>query len=124
MTDTDTADTEAPRARKRQTKATDKPEATVETPKEEVETTEEVTEDAPQDNEVAKVTEEAPAAKEAPADDEFEVTDMIARSPEYLGVPQYIAAGGLHGQSSPMTIASAKAAIDAWQNQPVKTGKA
>lgn len=59
----------------------------------------------------------------ASADDDqapdIAVDDLIARSDQFLGVPPYVAAGGLYGKSGDMSIDDAKAAIAEWLDADV-----
>jgi hypothetical protein len=74
---------------------------------------------------VAKVVEanevKAPEIPEVPAGShmKFAVADLIARAPEYLGMPHHIAAGGLADQEDDMTLHAASSAIANWLQKPV-----
>lgn len=67
---------------------------------------------------------QAPAPRErpraqAPAEQTFPVSDLIARGSDFLGQPSYVVAGALHGCEDEITLDDARGRVTAWLEQPV-----
>jgi hypothetical protein len=73
---------------------------------------------------VAEESTPAPAPKPsapppAPPAPLIPVARLIEESEAFLGVPPYVVAGALHQRIADLTVADAKAQIDAWLQKPV-----
>jgi hypothetical protein len=63
----------------------------------------------------------SPAGGNRPQEaDTFPTADLVARSPEYLGVSQHIAAGALYGKKKNITLDEAKRALKDFEKREVE----